>query len=113
MHEVGIMQNTLDIALEYARKQGASRIHRIVLRVGELSGVVPEALSFAFDVVMQGTIAQNAQLQIEYLPILCYCPTCQQEFQPTDWIFECPQCHQICTEIRQGKELELSSMEVS
>jgi hydrogenase nickel incorporation protein HypA/HybF len=113
MHEVGIMQNTLDIALEYAKREGAAQIHRMTLRIGQLSGVEPEALAFAFDVVTRGTIAERAQLNIDSIPAVCYCPNCQREFQPSDWIYECPECHHLCTEIRQGKELELASLEVS
>ncbi|MEB3338230.1 MAG: hydrogenase maturation nickel metallochaperone HypA [Leptolyngbyaceae bacterium] len=113
MHEVGIMENTLDIALDHANRQGATQIHHMTLRVGQLSGVEADALAFAFDVVMQGTIAEHAQLTIDLVPAICFCPTCQQEFQPTDWIYECPTCHQFSTDLRQGKELELASMEVS
>ncbi|HAJ61843.1 MAG TPA: hydrogenase maturation nickel metallochaperone HypA [Cyanobacteria bacterium UBA8543] len=113
MHEVGIMQNTLDIALEYAKREGAAQIHRMTLRIGQLSGVEPEALAFAFDVVTRGTIAERAQLNIDSIPAVCYCPNCQHEFQPPDWIYECPECHHFCTEIRQGRELELASLEVS
>ena len=54
MHEVGVMQSALEIALEQAGRQGAGRIDCIALRVGMLSGVVPEALEFAFDVVARG-----------------------------------------------------------
>lgn len=113
MHEVDIMQRTLDIALEYATRQGAAKIHRFQMRVGVLSGVVPDALEFAFDVVVRGTIAEGAQLQIDSVPATCYCLTCNLEFQPDDFIYECPQCHQFSTAIRGGRELELASLEVS
>jgi hydrogenase nickel incorporation protein HypA/HybF len=113
MHEVSLLENTLELALGYAQQQGASRIHRLTLRVGQLSGVIPEALRFAFEVVVQGTIAETAQLEIETIPAICYCSSCQQDFQPTDWIYECPACQQLCTELRQGRDLELVSLEVS
>ncbi|KGF71845.1 hydrogenase nickel incorporation protein HypA [Neosynechococcus sphagnicola sy1] len=113
MHELGLLENTLELALGYAQQQGASQIHRLTLRVGQLSGVMPEALRFAFDVVVQGTIAANAELEIETIPAICYCPTCQQDFQPPDWIYECPDCHQLCTQLLQGRDLELVSLEVS
>lgn len=113
MHEVSLLENTLELAVGYAQKQGASQIHRLTLRVGELSGVIPEALRFAFEIVVQGTMAETAKLDIETIPAICYCPTCQQKFQPTDWIYECPQCHQLCTEILQGRDLELVSLEIS
>lgn len=113
MHEVGIMQNTLEIALHHAAQQGASRIHQITLRVGDLSGVEPEALQFAFDVIVQGTLAEQATLTIDRVPARCYCPQCHQEFQPTDWIYACPHCEQVSADLRQGRELELASMEIS
>jgi hydrogenase nickel incorporation protein HypA/HybF len=113
MHEVGIMERTLEIALDSARDRGANRIHRLVMRVGDLSGVVPEALSFAFDVVVKGTIAEGATLEIDAVPACCYCCHCQQEFQPIDIIYECPHCHELSWDIRQGKELELTSLEIS
>lgn len=113
MHEVSLMANTLDIALEHAQMQEAQKIHLLKMRVGALSGVVPEALEFAFDICTQGTIAEGAKLEIDYLPVSCYCANCQLNFQPDDVIYECPDCHQISTDIRQGKELELASLEVS
>lgn len=113
MHEVSLMQAALDLALDHAANQGAQHLHRLKLRVGTLSGVVPEALEFAFDLVTAGTIAAGATLELETLPALCYCSTCQVEFQPPDWIYECPRCHQFTAEVRQGRELELVSLEVS
>ncbi|MFW6357903.1 MAG: hydrogenase maturation nickel metallochaperone HypA [Chroococcales cyanobacterium] len=113
MHEVSLMENTLDLALNYAKEQGATEIHWIKLKVGELSGVIPEALEFAFDVVIQGTIAEKARLEIETIPVIAHCPTCDLDFPPSDLIYECPSCHQFCFEVCQGKELELASLEIS
>lgn len=113
MHEVGLMQSTLGLALERAAQEGARRIHRLTMRVGPLSGVVPEALEFAFDVLAQGTIAEGALLDVERVPILCDCPACRLEFQPDDLFCECPRCHQVSVEVHQGRELELTSVEVS
>jgi hydrogenase nickel incorporation protein HypA/HybF len=113
MHEIGLMENALAIALDYATREQATRIHEIALRVGTLSGVEPDALRFAFDMVTQGTIAEQAQLRIETFPTVCYCPHCQTEFQPTDWGYDCPTCQTWSASIVQGKELELASLEVS
>jgi hydrogenase nickel incorporation protein HypA/HybF len=113
MHEVGLMENALAIALDLAIREQATRIHQIALRVGDLSGVEPDALRFAFDVVTQGTIAEEAQLKIESCPTLCYCDRCQAKFQPLEMGYECPICQTWSTSILQGKELELASLEVS
>jgi hydrogenase nickel incorporation protein HypA/HybF len=113
MHEVGLMENALAIALNYATRERANRIHQIALRVGDLSGVEPDALRFAFDMVTQGTIAERAQLNIETCPTVCYCNDCQREFRPTELGYECPICQTWSTYVLQGKELELASLEVS
>jgi hydrogenase nickel incorporation protein HypA/HybF len=113
MHELSLMESTLEIALENARRQGAQKIHQLNLRVGAMSGVVPEALEFAFDACTQDTIAEGANLKIELVPALCYCENCQYEFSPPDLIYACPDCGQISSKLIQGRELQLISLEVS
>lgn len=111
MHEIGIMEQTLQIAIASALQQNANQINQIIMRIGKMSGVVPEALEFAFDVVTKGTIAENAILKIDSMPIICYCNNCQEKFIPEEWFFECPNCHQFSQNILQGKEIELVSIE--
>lgn len=113
MHEVSIMAQTLEIALENACDRGGKKIHQLKMRIGAMSGVVPEALNFAFDVVTEGTIAEGAKLEIEIVSVVCYCPHCQIEFQPPDWFYECPQCARLSNKIIAGREIELTSLEVS
>lgn len=113
MHEVGMMQNVLTTAVERAKQEGAAHIRLVQMRVGEASGVVPDSLQLAFDVVKKETIAEDARLQVESVPVVCYCANCNLEFHPTDLLFECPQCHQSDCEVRQGKEFELAFLEVS
>jgi hydrogenase nickel incorporation protein HypA/HybF len=113
MHEVSLMQDTLTLAVRRATEAGAQRIHRLTMRVGPLSGAVPEALEFAFEIVAQGTIAEGAKLEVERVPIACYCPSCRAEFQSDDFVCECPTCHQLSADVRRGRELELESLEVS
>ena len=113
MHEISVMQSALDIAVEHARRHGAQRIHCIGIKVGALSSVVPEALEFAFDVVVQGTMAEGAKLDIERVPAACYCPACQVEFEPDGPFYECPRCTSLDVQVRRGRELELSQVEVS
>jgi hydrogenase nickel incorporation protein HypA/HybF len=113
MHEVGLMQEALDLAMSEARRRGASRIHRLILRVGRLAGVEPEALAFAFDMVALGTPAAEAEFTIEQVPVVCFCLGCRQEFEPDDFIFRCPGCGELSREVRRGRELELAGLEVS
>jgi hydrogenase nickel incorporation protein HypA/HybF len=113
MHEVGIMQSTLSLAMKQAQHNGASQIHRLRLRVGAMSGVVPEALEFAFEALRLETMAAAAVLEIERVPAAGWCAACQIEFPAEDFIFECPQCRLPSAELRHGTELELVAMEIS
>lgn len=103
----------LDIAFDNAQSQGANHIHQLNLRIGAIAGVVPEALQFAFDACTEGTIAADAKLEIEWVKAICYCPRCHAEFIPHDWVYVCPRCDRLTHEIRQGRELQLVSLEVS
>lgn len=113
MHEISLMEETLALALDHAHHHHASRIHRFKLTLGELSGVVPEALAFAFATVTQGTIAEGAQLEIQTIAVKCHCFRCQQVFQPKTWIYDCPQCGEISTHVIDGRQMELTSLEIS
>lgn len=101
------------MAIEAAKAAGASRVHGLRLCVGAMSGVVPEAMSFAFDMVCQGTMAEGAKLEIESVPAACWCATCQTEFECADFVNECPKCHALSGDLRRGRELNLASVEFS
>lgn len=114
MHEVGIMESALGAVLTEARAHGAQRVQRIVLRIGSLAGVDAQALRFAFDVVTRDTIAADAELEICDVPARAFCTTCAEEFGVEGGsIFSCPRCSRLSGDIRQGRELELSRIEMS
>ena len=113
MHEISVMQSAMEIAMEQAKANNAQQIHRVNMRVGALAGVIPDSLEFAFDIVVQGTMAEGAKLEIEYVPALCHCTNCGSEFEPKDFFYECPNCSALTVELLHGKELELSYLEVS
>jgi hydrogenase nickel incorporation protein HypA/HybF len=112
MHEYSIMQSALNQALREARLAGASRVHAIRLRIGVLSGVVPDALRFAFEALTPGTFADGALLMIDEVPARFWCATCRREFVSANLYAECPDCRHPSGELRAGREMELSSMEV-
>ncbi len=113
MHELAIMDSALNLALEQARENGAERIHVLRLRIGDLSGVVPEALEFAFEALATGTAAEGAELVIDRVPARFWCETCRREFEAADLFSECPDCHHPSGDLRSGREMELASMEIA
>jgi hydrogenase nickel incorporation protein HypA/HybF len=112
MHEISIMTEAVRMAVEAAQAAGGQRITELRLRVGTLSGAVPEAIQFAWDVVTEGTIAAGARLEIETVAATSWCAQCQVEFPTSKGFSECPTCHQISHELRRGRELGIVSVEL-
>lgn len=106
------MSEILRLAEEQARRSGATRIHEIRLRIGRMAGVVPEALSYAFEVLREGTLAAAGALRIDPVEAACWCAACQQEFPTPDLIYDCPRCGQPSADLRRGKEMDLVSLEI-
>ncbi len=106
------MQSALTMALQRAQEAQASRVHLIRLRVGQLSGVVPDSLQFAFEALTPGTVAEGAKLDIEHVPARFWCNTCHREFTVEDYFPVCPHCQNPSGEMRGGRELEIASMEI-
>lgn len=115
MHELGIMESAMTLVNRHAVENKARRVSRVVLRIGALAGVEIESLRFAFDIVSRGTAAEGAEFEIEQVPVAVYCQGCQQEFdgETQGYIFTCPTCGDLCGEIRRGRELELSRIEMN
>jgi hydrogenase nickel incorporation protein HypA/HybF len=112
MHEVAIMTEAVRMAEDAAKSAGARRVRTLRLRIGSLSGVVPDALRFAFEVVCHGTMADGGRLEIIAVPAACWCAACQAEFECADYFNECPRCHNFSGELRRGKELEIAAVEL-
>ncbi|MFH0907982.1 MAG: hydrogenase maturation nickel metallochaperone HypA [bacterium] len=113
MHEFGLAESALALALDHAQKKGARKIIEVRMQIGALTGVVEEAFEFAFDALAENTMAAGAELVIEHVPIVCYCCRCECEFETNAYAYQCPDCGEASTEVRRGRELNLVSMEVS
>jgi len=112
MHEVGIMQSALDAIRQQAVKHGATRVSRIVLRIGTLAGVDLDALRFAYEALAPGGPADGAVLEIESVPARAHCASCHTEFGAgRGFIFQCPQCGDYSGDIRAGRELGIARLE--
>ena len=112
MHELSIATGIVDAALDEAQRRGV-QVTAVHLRLGALSGVVRDALLFSWEVACQDTPLQGAQLIVEDVSVVVFCPRCNA---PRTLIsvqaFACPECHTPTMDIRQGKELEVFALEV-
>lgn len=113
MHEVSLMEGALATVFELAQKNAGTKVLSVQMRVGALSGVVPEALEFAFEALTPGTPAEGARLEVERVPAVCYCNACLAEAELAELEFSCPRCQGTDIKLVRGREFELTGIEVS
>lgn len=108
MHELGITQTIVTIALDHAKQ---AKVERVVLEIGKLSAILPDAIQFCFDVCCQGTALEGAVLDIIEIPGLARCRCCGASIM-LDQPFGMCDCGSVDLEILQGNELKIKQLEV-
>jgi hydrogenase nickel incorporation protein HypA/HybF len=112
MHELSVVASLFDILEEKAREAGAARVTAVTIRVGRLSGVVPELLESAFDSFKKGTIASEASLRAETPPLRVRCRSCGKDMSTEEPLFACPDCGAPGLEILEGMDIFLQKLEI-
>ena len=114
MHELSIAQSLIDIVCKQCLQNGFKEIEAINIKVGRASGIMPDALSFAFNAIKTDSIAKNAALNIEEVPVTGQCNACSNTFIAEDeYVLFCPICRGGSFIITAGRELDIIDMEVS
>lgn len=113
MHELGIAENILQIVRQEVPENHAADVRSIRIRVGQLSGVVPESLDFCFNAIVSETDMRRASLRIEKIPLTSECRECKHRFSMDDFAFSCPACKSANLELVSGRELEIVEIELA
>ncbi len=113
MHELSLALGLLETLEAAAARERAACITGVVLRVGALSGVAPDALKFCWDVASAETVAAGSDLRIEEVPLVVFCERCEAETTPHPGAgLLCPRCGIPAPHVVRGREFELVAMEV-
>lgn len=113
MHELSIAMSLVEIASEEAAKLGAGRVLAVHVKIGALSGVVADALRFSWSLAAADTAIAGARLHIEHVPVTIYCERCAAERTlPSAQSFRCPACGELALQIRGGRDLALTALEL-
>ncbi len=113
MHELAIAQNILEIIRQSVPEPQTAAVRWVRIRVGQLSGIIPESLEFCFSAIVSGTDMQQASLDITQVPTMTRCRDCSHRFQIEDLVFFCPICKSTNLELISGQELEVVEIELS
>ena len=113
MHELSLCESLLDILKSEAETAKFTKVKRITLELGPLSTVEPDAMRFGFDVVMRGTLADGARLDIVTEPAEARCLGCFELITVSDRLAPCPKCGSTELQISGGDALRIKELEVS
>ncbi len=112
MHEISLCEGVLQVLEDNARAKGYQRVLTVWMEIGEVSCVEIEALRFGFDVVMKGTLAEAAKLEIIRVPGEAWCMQCAGAVPIKQRYDECPQCGSYQLQVTAGEEMRVKELEV-
>ena len=112
MHEMSLAESVLQIIEDAAHTQNFQRVRTVVLEIGALSAVEPDAMRFCFDAVTSGSIAEGAQLEIIETPGAGRCTTCGMTMALQEQYGLCPECGSPLIEIVAGNQMRVKDLEV-
>lgn len=114
MHEMGIATEIVRIVTESIPADMADpKVVRINLKVGKFAAVVPQSLTFCFEIAAEQTPAEGAELHIEEVAVTARCNECRHRWQISEPVFNCPECDSGSIEMLSGRELDIESIELA
>jgi hydrogenase nickel incorporation protein HypA/HybF len=111
MHEIRIAKDLSEIVLKVAAMNNLSRVTKVNISFGQMIQIIPDIFDFVFREAVRDTIAFDAVVDIEILPVKMRCKNCKNEFNINDNIYLCRRCASLELDIMQGKELFIKSIE--
>jgi hydrogenase nickel incorporation protein HypA/HybF len=113
MHELGITEQIVKIAIKHGESNQAEKITDLYLVIGDLSSIIDESVQFYWDMIAENTICEGAKLHFKRIPAIFKCKDCSQEYQLTEGeLTPCPACASSKMEVLQGKEFHLESINI-
>ncbi len=112
MHELSIIQSLIPQLEEYITEKHYKKINKIYLEVGVLSGVIADALEFAYDICSKGSKIEGAKLLVKTVPVMVSCKKCGSNFEVQDYYFSCSKCKSTELDMISGNELKIKEIEV-
>ena len=113
MHEYSIVQSLLESCEEHAKQNDATKVTKVVVKIGALSGVEVDLLQTAFDTFKEKTVCDGCEFIINYQKVIIKCKDCNEESILEKNEFTCLKCNSYNTEVLDGEEMFLMSLEMS
>jgi hydrogenase nickel incorporation protein HypA/HybF len=110
MHEYSLVQSLMERIAQEASARAAVAVHRVRVTIGELSGVEPELLESAFEIVRDGTLCAMAVLEVRRVPARWECAQCRRPIAAGQ-VLQCGACGSPAR-LAEGDEIVLDQLEL-
>src|ERR1700689_610869 len=113
MYELSIAASIVESVTESAAAYPGARVKEVRLRLGALASVVEDSLKFCWELATEGSSLAGAALVINILPVIVHCGGCGADSEMAGvQSFRCARCGELAADLRQGRELEIESIEL-
>lgn len=112
MHELGVAQQMIEVALDYAKQNNAAHITHFSIEMSQAADESEDALRFHLETFARGTIAEGAQFEIKRVPVHLRCLKCGSEFDQEYLGEACPHCQSARVVPKMHDEFKLASIEI-
>ena len=109
---MSLAESVREIVEETARANGARRVAVVRLEIGALAQVEVDAMRFAFDVVMRGSLAQAARLDIVHIAGTAWCMACSESVEIAARGDACPRCAGYQLQVSGGERMRVMDIEI-
>jgi len=112
MHEMSLCESILQVLEQQAEAQQYRKVTTVWLEIGALAGVEIDALRFSFEVVVQGSLAYQARLEVIEVPGQAWCMPCSRNVLVQHLYDLCPHCGSHQLQVNSGDQMRIKELEV-
>ena len=110
MHELSIVMSIVDSVEDAVRREEALTVKRIILDIGNMSGIEMDSFDFAWESAIKNSVLEHAERVINHIPAMATCIECQTEFEKNEVYDPCPKCGNFLHTLKTGKEMKIKSL---
>jgi len=113
VHELSIVSSIVDSVTQTLEAYSGARVKEVRLRIGALASVIEDSLQFCYGIATECTPLEGSKLVVKILPVTMHCESCALDVEIANLqSFRCPRCDEPVSDLRQGRELEIDSIEI-
>ncbi len=113
MHEYSVVQALLNQCEEIAQENSATKVTKVICKIGIMSGIETHLLQVAFDTFKEKTICEDAKFVINIQKLKLECRDCGYIYEEDEVLYCCQKCKSLKVKVIDGEDMYLMSLEMA